>query len=81
MDRQAKLQDITMGSIHKMFDRILIVHGIWWELGSVTHIEFYEPATDKINEASYAEVAKMLDEKTLVLHQPQIGRTLPRKRR
>lgn len=76
MEHQAKLQDITMGGILRINNRILTVKGIWWSDSKITQVDFYEPATDKINEVTYQELFNMIESGALKLHQPLRGKVI-----
>lgn len=79
MSRLQVLPDITIGSIHKLQGRIMVVHGIWFEKDDPVSVEFYEPATDMLNEASTQEVIAMQKDNMLVLYQPPKGRILKKR--
>jgi hypothetical protein len=77
--RMDLLPDITMGSIHKINNRTLVVVGLWWNQDRIDQVDFYEPVTDKINQCTFSEVSDWVQTKALKLHQPDKGRTLKRK--
>lgn len=74
--RGSRLDDVRVGSIHKLEGRILVCTGIWWDNAGAEKVIFYEPSTDKENECSESEVAKMVELGKLVLHTPNKGRVI-----
>jgi len=74
--KQPKPEGISLGSIHKMNDRVIICTELWWDNWNLAKVAFYEPATDKVNECDYDELMDMINEGFLELHTPQRGRML-----
>lgn len=75
--RGSRLDDVHIGSIHRLEgERTLICTSMCWGSGRADKVVFYEPATDKLNECSVDEVARMIELKQLVLHAPQKGRVI-----
>ena len=60
-----------------MNGRIVYCKEMWFSSYNLVKITLYECSTDKENDVSYDELKKMLDDKVLVLHTPEKGRTLP----